>query len=132
MSTYQLTAGTSVVRLADGAIIPDAPGNVDWAVYQAWVASGNTPTAAPAIVRSTTITTFDYFGRFTPTETNAIHGMALTNPPNATSLALFNYLMLAAANGSVTLDSTTVVTGHALLVQLGLLTQTRSTAILTP
>jgi hypothetical protein len=132
MQAYQLTNGTLIFRTVDGTIIPADPANRDYQDYQSWLAAGNTPDPAPIIVKSTTISTYEYFNRFTPAETNAIHEMALVNPPNTSSLLLFNYLMLAAANGSVTLDSPTVISGHAMLVQLGLLTPDRSAIILTP
>ena len=45
---YQLTTGTSIKRLSDGAFIPQAPGNRDYAEYLEWVESGNTPEPAPA------------------------------------------------------------------------------------
>lgn len=41
--SYQLTAGNTILRLSDNALIPNAPGNRDYAEYQAWVADGNTP-----------------------------------------------------------------------------------------
>jgi hypothetical protein len=45
---YQLTSGDSILRLSDNAFIPQAPGNRDYAEYQAWLAKGNTPLPAPA------------------------------------------------------------------------------------
>lgn len=46
--TYQLTTGTSIIRLSDGAFIPFTPGNTDYAAYLAWLDEGNTPEPAPA------------------------------------------------------------------------------------
>ena len=50
MSTpmYQLTSGDTILRLADNAFIPQAPGNRDYADFLAWEAEGNTPLPAPA------------------------------------------------------------------------------------
>jgi hypothetical protein len=45
---YQLTTGTSIIRLSDGAFIPPDPGNRDFATYTAWLEAGNTPEPAPA------------------------------------------------------------------------------------
>jgi hypothetical protein len=44
---YELTAGSGVIRLSDGAFIPPDPGNRDWVAYQQWLAAGNTPQPAP-------------------------------------------------------------------------------------
>lgn len=44
MSEYQLAATDSyVIRSADGALIPDDPGNADRIAYQAWLAAGGVP-----------------------------------------------------------------------------------------
>ena len=50
MSTpmYQLTSGDSILRLADNASIPQAPGNRDYRDYLDWLEAGNTPLPAPA------------------------------------------------------------------------------------
>ena len=45
--TYQLTPGTSILRLADNAFIPPDPANTDYATYLEWVEAGNTPEPAP-------------------------------------------------------------------------------------
>lgn len=44
---YQLTTGTSILRLADNACIPPDPANTDYANYLEWVDAGNEPEPAP-------------------------------------------------------------------------------------
>ena len=46
--TYQLTKGTSIKRLSDGAFIPNDPGNTDYREYLEYLEAGNTPEPAPA------------------------------------------------------------------------------------
>ena len=45
---YQLTTGDTILRLADNAFIPAAPGNRDYREYLDWLSEGNTPLPAPA------------------------------------------------------------------------------------
>ena len=40
---YKLIGTESVKRLADGACIPFADGNIDYEEYKLWLAEGNTP-----------------------------------------------------------------------------------------
>ena len=44
---YQLTTSTSIIRLSDGAFIPNDPGNTDYRDYLDWLEAGNTPDPAP-------------------------------------------------------------------------------------
>jgi hypothetical protein len=43
MADYQLTGTTEVIRTADGASIPNDPGNRDRAEYDKWLAAGGVP-----------------------------------------------------------------------------------------
>jgi hypothetical protein len=45
---YQLTTSTSIIRLSDGATIPNDPGNRDYREYLEYLEAGNTPEPAPA------------------------------------------------------------------------------------
>jgi hypothetical protein len=54
---YQLTTGTSIKRLSDGAFIPNDPGNRDYREYQAWLDAGNTPEPAPPLEPAPILTT---------------------------------------------------------------------------
>lgn len=48
---YKLTSSGSVIRMADGAVIPNDPRNVDWIAYQAWLAAAGVPLAADPVVQ---------------------------------------------------------------------------------
>ena len=43
---YKLTDNTSIIRISDGAFIPNDPTNSNYAEYLEWVEEGNTPEAA--------------------------------------------------------------------------------------
>jgi hypothetical protein len=54
---YQLTTGTSIIRVDDAACIPPDPANTDYQTYLAWLDDGNTPEPAPAPEPTPVLTT---------------------------------------------------------------------------
>lgn len=46
---YKLLSSGYLVRLTDGAIIPDEPENADYAIFLAWAAGGNAPEPADPV-----------------------------------------------------------------------------------
>jgi hypothetical protein len=44
---YQLTTGSTILRLTDNAFIPPDGGNRDYREYLDWLEAGNTPEPAP-------------------------------------------------------------------------------------
>ena len=43
---YKLTDSETIIRILDGASIPNDPANTDYQAYLEWVEEGNTPEAA--------------------------------------------------------------------------------------
>ena len=46
---YKLSNSTTIIRIADGASIPNDPANRDYVEYLAWVEAGNAPEPADPI-----------------------------------------------------------------------------------
>jgi hypothetical protein len=47
---YSINQSGFITRVADGAIIPVAPGNMDYEEYLGWVAEGNTPIQEASLI----------------------------------------------------------------------------------
>jgi len=45
--SYTLTDQNAVIRHSDGALVPFAEANTDYAAYLKWLSEGNTPLPAP-------------------------------------------------------------------------------------
>ena len=130
-ASYQLLPASplglaTVLRTADGAVIPLAPGNQDFAAYQAWLAAGNTPDPTPIAPQPITITAAAFLARFTQAEQTAVQQLAITNGQIALGLTL------GLAQGWITLNSPILTNWMAALVSAGAITADRSTGILTP
>ena len=138
---YQLTqlSGT-IMRLADGAGIPADPSNADYQRFQAWVAAGNVPAAAPVVPNPTTIGRSDYLGRFTAAELVAWENYVLTHSTTSQTILLgsavggatWAWIWTVFTGPTVTLTDPATIAAHAALVSAGILTSTRSSTILTP
>ena len=140
-TAYQLLqSATTILRTADNAFIPTDPGNSDYQAYQAWVAAGNAPAAAVAAANPPTLRAADYMARFTSAEIAAWQAYILTGSTTGTAIVLsakvggptWAWLWTVLIGDMVSLAATATSTAHAALVSAGILTQARSTAILTP
>jgi hypothetical protein len=125
--TYSLLANSTAILRSDEAYIPADPANSDYQQYLAWVAAGNTPTAAPVAPPPSVIPVAAFWARFTPLEQQAIMTAATSNP------ALSVPMSFAAVIGQVNLLGGPIVTvWMAGLVANGTITAARSAQILTP
>ncbi len=102
--SYTLTSSASVIRDADGAVIPADPRNVDWQAYEVWLAAGNVPApyeAPPPALP--TLGFLQFMTLFTPAEQAAI----VSSGDTQTKL----FLLMAAGAGTLPLDNAEVVAG---------------------
>jgi hypothetical protein len=120
-----MTGATIVIRDSDGASIPADRRNADWQAYQAWLASGNTPTPAPALPAPRVVLTYAQFrALFTAAENQAIVTAAQSNH------GVLDWLLQAVGAGAIDLGDATVKAGLDALVAGGLLSPAREAAIL--
>jgi hypothetical protein len=123
VAAYQLTNSTIVIREADGAFIPNDPGNVDWIAYQAWLKAGNKPdpaTATPTI--TPTITFLQFIALFTAAEQAAL--------VNSADTQVKIFILMATGSGGVQLNDARVIFGVNYAASKGLITITRAAQIL--
>jgi hypothetical protein len=129
MSAYQLTAGSAVLRLADGAFIPNDPANIDWQAYEAWLQAGNHPQPAAAVVMPKgPPTPRQWLERLAPATQAAITRAAAADATGAMLL----WLMKAAGNPTIDVTSAETQQGVAALLAAGVITAADQTALLTP
>ena len=126
-ASYQLLASPGVIlRVADGAYIPTAPGNKDYQAYLAWAAAGNTADPVPVPSKPTSISPGEFLLRFTAAEQAAVQQACLASPQ------LMLGLTMGLALGTINLTGSNLATWMQGLVTAGALTSQRATAIATP
>src|SRR5207237_340701 len=64
MSDYQLTSTDFIMRVSDGASIPNDPDNRDRVEYDAWVSAGNTPDPYVSPVEPQSVLSQDLMAQF--------------------------------------------------------------------
>jgi hypothetical protein len=124
MSDYKLIYNSNnVIRNTEPALIPADPGNRDWQIYQVWLSEGNIPDPADTpLPIPQTYTFLQFLSLFTPTEQAAL--VNSTDP----QVKLFN--LMAAGAGGMQLNNAEVVQGVNYVASVGIIANTRITAIL--
>ena len=127
---FQLTDGSSVIRLDDGATIPDDPRNADWQAYQAWLAAGNMPLAALPAPPAPKIppTPRQWLERLAPATQTAITKAATGD----TTGGLLLWLLKAAGNPTIDVTSQETAQGVQALVTAGIITAADEATLLAP
>lgn len=90
MYTYKLvrdSGGSVVLRVEDGAFIPNKPLNRDWRKYQDWVAQGGNPHPADPVIPSPDNSDVDNHDKTVRTVIRCI--AQLTNTPEPQAKAVF-------------------------------------------
>ena len=119
MGNYKYNGCGGIVRLSDGATIPQDDRNAD---YQAFLASGETPEPADAEVVIRTWTPYEFYSKFTSTEKAALLSSTDSSVQEfRTDMQLYQVIYPDSAE----MDS---AMNH--LVSIGILTETRKQEIL--
>lgn len=127
MAAYQLTAGSAVLRVADGAFVPSDPLNRDWIAYQGWLDAGNTPDPAPPPPASyVPPTPRQWLERLSPATQAAIASGATANP------AVLLWVLKATGNPSIDVAAAETIAGVGALEAAGIITTEEQMALLAP
>ena len=122
---YQLTDTTAILRTIDGAYIPADLDNRDYAEYLAWLAQGNEaePYVPPSPAPITRLSARDYLKRFTMSEYAAARSGTIEVQYALDNLISAQY---------VDLDDPDVAAGLDVMVQEGIINESRKAELLSP
>ena len=109
MADYRLAEAGVVVRVSDGANIPDDPNNRDRAAYEAWFAAGGVPDPYVAPVVEPSFLARDLMAQLTPDDYGAIQAAIATSAP----LGLLWASLLAQGEAQIVSSSTRFQQGWA-------------------
>lgn len=126
MALYSLRDDNAVLRVRDGAIIPNDPANSDRRAYEAWLHAGNVPDPVTPMPAPTAISGSKFINRLTPAEQMAICTKAQTTPQ------MLLWMIRLAAADDVDLNDPEVRSGVMSLVGTVLTNPARAREILAP
>jgi hypothetical protein len=129
MAEYQLTeTDAAVIRTADGAYIPNDPGNRDYQEYLAWVEAGGVPDPYVPPPKILIANNADFIARFTNQEYAKLGNVRVTDA-QATKVGISKNWDIVVLSDIIELSNQKAQTLKADLVTAGVLTQARADEI---
>jgi hypothetical protein len=122
MTTYRLALEANGVVRSDGVFVPNDPLNIDWRVYEEWLANGGEPEIIAPPIECAPIPFSSFMALFIRAEQ-----AALVNSED-TQVRLF--LLQASGAGEIDLSDPRVIAALDYLTKAGVLAPGRAAAIL--